>query len=421
MSFRQSSTGLFFRRLQANKNAYAMLLAEPMWGIPYNLFIPYMSLYMASLGCSPEQIGLINTVGMAFQVLFTLLAPPVTDRLGRKRTTLIFDIISWSGALLLWIFAQNFWFFIAAAVVQSINRIVHVSWTCMLVEDTEKELLVSIFSWLTIAGLLSAIFAPLAAVVVNRTDVVTAMRWFLGVAFVMMTSMFFLRNAFTRETSVGRTRMAKSRAEPAWVQITALFRVATQVRRNGKTLFFFILSALYNIAVVVKAPFFALLLTETLGFTEAAAGYFAAAASFVMLLIYLFAQPLLARLRPRAPLSAGLVLCAGGALVLMVASPNQWVNLALVLVSVVLTAAGTAVVQPLIEGISHASMDNDKRSQMTSLLYTLTLCTSAPFGIIGGRLYSLNARFPFLAASVLFFLCMIMMLVLYRDKPAKEA
>ena len=47
---------------------------EPLWGIPYNLFIPYVSVYMLELGCTDRQIGIIASVSLFFQVLFSLLA-----------------------------------------------------------------------------------------------------------------------------------------------------------------------------------------------------------------------------------------------------------------------------------------------------------------------------------------------------------
>ena len=416
MATQRQGSMTFFRQLRGNKNAFAMLLFEPMWGIPYNLFIPYFSIYMNDLGCTPQQIGLLSTIGMVFQVFFSLIAAPITDRLGRKRTTLIFDLASWSAATLIWAFANNFWFFFAVAAIQAVNRVVIVSWTCLMVEDADKSLLVKIFSWLTIAGLLSAVFSPLAAGFVSAYRVVPTMRVLLLVAFALMTAMFFLRNALTKETSVGLVRMKESRSEPFLSRIAALFQVTRDIRRNKKTLFFFILTAVYNTALVVKAPFFALLITQALHFSDASAGYFAAASSGVMLAVYFIVQPLLSRLRPKAPLSVGIGLCAAGSLLLIPAFGSFASDLAAVIASVILTSAGTAVAQPFIDGISHASIDNNKRANMTGILMLTVLVTSAPFGLIGGWLYGLNARLPFAAGSALFAVCLVLLLVFYRGK-----
>lgn len=410
----------FFRELRKNRNAFAMLLCEPMWGIPFNLFTPYFSLYMNDLGCSPQQIGLINTVGMAFQVVCSVLAAPITDRLGRKRTSLIFDLISWSVGVLLWMFAGNFYWFLAAAVVQSVGKIVGISWTCLIVEDTDKRLLVNLFSWLTVAGLLAGVFSPVAAVFVHGYGVVSTMRVLFGLAFVLMTAMFLIRNRFSHETSVGLTRMEQSRTEP-FLSVKTLIQMFRQVWHRKKTVFFFLLSTIYNAALVVKGPFFALLLTKSLGFSDDTAGIFAAVSSAVMLVIYLFAQPVLRRFLPKAPLTVGLALCTAGSLALLVNFTSLWANMAVVVASVVLTSAGTAVAQPFIDGLSHGSMDNDKRSEMTSVLQMSIMLTSAPFGIIGGWLYTLNASLPFLAASVLFIVCAVLMVFFFKNDTGEKA
>ena len=45
-------------------NARACLWTEPLWGVPYNLCLPYASLYMAALGLSPSEIGLVASIGI---------------------------------------------------------------------------------------------------------------------------------------------------------------------------------------------------------------------------------------------------------------------------------------------------------------------------------------------------------------------
>lgn len=393
-----------------------MLLLGLMWTIPYNLIMPYFSLFMAGLGCSPDQIGLVSTAGMAFQAVFSLFAAPVTDRLGRKRTTLIFDMIGWSGSMLILALSQNYYWFLAAAAVQSLFKIVDVSGTCLMVEDTDKRLLVRLFSWRTIAGLLAGFFSPLSALIVYRCHVVSAMRWMILSACLMMTAMFLIRNHFCRETSVGRMRMEQSRHKRFFGQIAALIRVTGDIRRRKNTLLFFALSAVYYAALAVKAPFFALLLTGALKFSVESAGIIAAVSSFVMLAGCLFAQPLLRHALPKAPLSAGLCVCALGSLALVPSFSSWWGNLAAVVLSAVLTAVGTSVAQPCIDGLSHASIDNEKRSDMTSMLNIFIMGTSAPFGWIGGMLYTLSGRAPFLVSAVMFAASAALVLAFYKNE-----
>ena len=77
-------------------NERACLWTEPLWGIPYNLYVPFASVYMAALGLSAVEIGTVSTVFFASQMVWALLSGPLTDKLGRRLCTVIFDVLSWS-------------------------------------------------------------------------------------------------------------------------------------------------------------------------------------------------------------------------------------------------------------------------------------------------------------------------------------
>ncbi len=399
---------LLLRRIRSNHNAWNMLLMEPLFGIVYNLFNPFLYVYMSQLGCSEVQIGLLTTVGLLCQFVFSIVAAPITDRLGRRWTTLIFDLLSWSLAVLLWMVAHNFWVFLVAAVLQAINRIVVVSWTCLMVEDTEKDLLVTLFSWITVAGLLSGFFSPAAAVFV-QANLIVAMRWLLGAAFVVFTGMFILRHILTKETSVGRVRMAQSRQESLPGQLRELSRTAVEIWRAPKLRFLFLLTAVYNMALTVRGSFISLLLTETLGFGAASIGFYSLATSAVMLAVYFLVIPHIQARPPKRPLTWGLALCAAGFLLLAPVWPGRVLEVVSLVLSVVLTSVGTAVAQPFIDGLGHASIDNDKRANMTAILSSLILLATAPFGWLGGLLFKLDGRLPFVASAVFYVLAAVLM------------
>ncbi len=89
-------------------NARGCVITEPLWGIPFNLYSPFVSVYMLALGLNDASIGLLVSIGTAFQVFWTLLGGALTDKLGRKRTTFISDLVAWSILALIWAVAQNF-------------------------------------------------------------------------------------------------------------------------------------------------------------------------------------------------------------------------------------------------------------------------------------------------------------------------
>ena len=129
-------------------NPKACTFTEPLWGIAFALYSPYLSVYMFQLGVTDFEIGIITTFGFVMQVFSALFGGLITDRIGRRLTTIIFDILSWTVPLLLFIFAQNFYFFLIGSFFNALYQVTNNSWTCLLVEDAEKDQLVNIFTWI---------------------------------------------------------------------------------------------------------------------------------------------------------------------------------------------------------------------------------------------------------------------------------
>jgi len=168
-------------------NPRGCVYPEPLWGIPFHLYSPYVSIYMIALGLSESQIGLIVSISWGFQIFLALLSGAITDKLGRRRTTLIFDILSWSTPALIWAVAQNFWYFLIAGIVNSMWRVTHNSWTCLLVEDAEPRRLVDIYTWIYIANLLVGFVAPLAGVLISVYSLIPTVRGLYFFAAFMFT------------------------------------------------------------------------------------------------------------------------------------------------------------------------------------------------------------------------------------------
>ena len=99
---------LFVTLRNLRGNMRGTVLTEPIWAIPYNLYAPYVSVYMLALGLTDSQIGLLASIGLACQIFWTMMSGALTDKFGRKRTTLVVDIIAWSIPCLIWAIAQDF-------------------------------------------------------------------------------------------------------------------------------------------------------------------------------------------------------------------------------------------------------------------------------------------------------------------------
>lgn len=81
------------RSLRGNQRA--CIVTEPLWSLPYFLFAPYASVYMAANGLRDAQIGALASLALAVQLVWAIFSGAIVDKLGRRRTLLIFGMISW--------------------------------------------------------------------------------------------------------------------------------------------------------------------------------------------------------------------------------------------------------------------------------------------------------------------------------------
>jgi MFS family permease len=392
-------------------NARGCVYTEALWGIPYNLYAPYVSIYMLALGLSDVQIGLITSIGLAFQIFTTLLSGAITDKLGRKRTTLIFDLISWSIPCLIWAIAQDFNYFVLAAIVNSIWRVTANSWQCLLVEDTNPNLLVDIWSWIYIAGLIAAFVSPVTGLLIDRYSLVPTMRGLYILSFVMMTAKFLVMNGMVGETKQGVKRMQETRHQPLFSVVRESPVVFKQILKSPATLFTAALMILLNICWLMKNTFWSILVTEKLGIPDEHLVIFTFARSIIMLLFFFFVMPRLRHMDVRKPLIWG---CLGLMVsqVILIALPSQ--DYLLLMLATVLEAVFTPLATALLDTLVVLSVDAKERARIMGLLYVVMLIFTSPFGWIGGQLSQMDRSLPFVLSIVLFAICALLAFIATR-------
>ena len=380
-------------------NARGCVYTEPIFGIPYNLYIPYASLYMIALGLSDKQIGLTVSIGWAFQIFFALLSGVITDKLGRRLTTLIFDLVSWTVPALISAIAQNYWYFLGAAVINSAWRVTHNSWTCLMVEDTDPGQLVDIYSWVYIAGLLVAFFAPLAGLLIKSFSLVPTMRGLYLFAAVMFTVKCITTYRLTRETEQGKVRMHATKHQSVLNVLSEYKGVFQEVIRTPQTLYTAGIMLVMSICLLINGTFWAIIVTEKLHIPTQNLAVFPFVKSVIMLVFFFVVIPRMRRLPFKIPLVLGF---AGFVLsqLLLITIPEQ--GYALLMVSILLEACSTAVVSPLVDQMTVRTVDPKERARIQSILYVGIILLSSPFGWIGGMLSQANKNFPFILNIGLF-------------------
>jgi DHA1 family tetracycline resistance protein-like MFS transporter len=380
-------------------NARGCVLTEPLWGIPFNLYAPYASVYMLAFGISDSQIGLIVSLGMVVEILSTALSGAITDKLGRRRTTLIFDLISWSVPCLIWGLAQNITYFIVAAAINGLWRVVHNSWQCLLVEDTDPRLLVDIWSWIQVAGLLAAFVSPLTGLLIDRFSLVPTIRGLYLLAFVMMTAKCLTTNAMVTETQQGRIRMQETRDQPLFAVLRGYPAALKQIVKTPATLLTAGLMLIASIYMLVRGTFWSILVTKQIQIPAEHLALYPFVRSIAMLLFVFLVMPRLRTVDVRKPMLlgfAGLIVSH----VILISVPVK--NYALLLVSTVLEACSLTVVSTLLQKLTVIAVDAQDRARILAVMSTITLTFTAPFGWIAGRISEVNRTLPFVLNIVLF-------------------
>ena len=392
-------------------NARGCVYTEALWGIPFNLYAPYVSIYMLALGLSDVQIGSITSIGMVFQIFTTLLSGAITDKLGRKRTTLVFDLISWSVPCLIWAIAQDFTYFLVAAIVNSIWRVTATSWQCLLVEDTEPRQLVDIWSWIYIGGLVAAFVSPVTGLLIDHYSLVPTMRGLYFLSFVMMTAKFLIMNGMVSETRQGVVRMKETRTQPLFAIVRESRAVLKQVFSTPATLFTAALMILLNICWLTKGTFWSILVTEKLGIPAEHLVIFTFARSIIMLLFFFVVMPRLRHMDVRKPLIWG---CLGLVVsqIILISIPSQ--DYVLLMLATVLEAVFTPLATALLDTLAVLTVDAKERARIMAILSVVMIIFTSPFGWIGGQLSQLNRSLPFVLNIVLFAMCGLLAFVATR-------
>ncbi len=383
-----------FRTLRELKgNPRITVLTELMFGIPFNLFSPFLSVYMLALGVTDQGIGTIASVGLAFQILGALLSGAIVDKYGRRPTLFVADLIAWGVPCLIWAIAQDMRFFLAAAMLNGLFRISHTAWTCLMIEDAEERHLVHIWTWITIFGICSSFFTPLGGWIVGRIGLIPAMRGLLIFGCVMLTAKASVLYLFSHETARGKLRIEETRHKSLFSLLGEYRSVFGQILRSKPILAALSLLVIANIFSTVHNSFWGVLFTTKLGFAESQLSLYVMLRSIIIALCFFLIGPRLTNMRNfRLPLWIG---CAGYFIsqALLVVMPPQTV--VLLVISVALEGIGAALINPMLESLLAMALESHERARLSAMVYVVLIVVTSPFGWIAGQLSAIDRSLPF--------------------------
>jgi MFS transporter, DHA1 family, tetracycline resistance protein len=393
-----------FRLVQGN--ARVIVLTQPFWTITNNMYAPFLSLYMNSLGCSYEQIGLINAIGMIAGTFIAVFAGWVTDRLGRRRSMLIADMTCWSVACLLWGFSQNFIWFVAAGIANAMVRLISVAWSCALVEGTPPHNRMNVYWWTNIMSTIAVFATPLMSLLIKPMGLVPAMRLVLLSTSGMLAIVFIVRNHFLKELPIGLERMEASKHDSPLDALKTYLPLFKLLKRNPLLTIYVVVRALYYVQLGIRGTYLPITVVDGLGFTSDAIGLISLISGVVMLMAQFLLLPTLKSLAPAKTLFVSLTALALSTVMLAV-SPQH--SMAVLVVSTVISAAGALAAGMMVDTAAANALPDSDRAPLLAFMTILTVALSAPFLWLGGLLADLpgaGPRLPLVLVVIIIAVCM---------------
>jgi MFS family permease len=376
-----------FRSLKGNTRV--SVLFQPLWGIPFTLYSFYLSLYMKAQGVTDAQIGFLIGLGCVTSILFALLGGIITDALGRKKTTLIFDLISWPGSLFLYLIANSFWLFALAIIFNNVVRVVAISWNLMVIEDANREQQVGAYNLINAINIAVGILTPTAGLLVHCLGILSAERILITFAILSMTAMILIRNHYYRETGVGLQILAeaKGKKRKATFQVDFYRNALTALKAKPAVLMALSVVILYNTYIPIgtySSLYFAPYLTDVLQLDKSAISILGGVISVTMFSIFVLLLPIISGGNRIIHMITGTVIQIASLLFLIIIPPaNFWLGI----LTVTLFAIGFGIAKPFVDSLLAEVTAGKERSGVYALNNTAISALSALIGFTSGYLY----------------------------------
>ena len=387
------------KRVQGNPRVVA--ISQPFWSIPFNLYNPFMTQYMLSLGLNNEQVGLISSIGLVFGMVLSFFSGYITDRMGRRWALLTFDLVTWCLGCLLWGLAQNFAWFLAAGIANAFVRIVAVPYGCVLVEGTPPENRLSVYSVLNLAAILANFCAPLMIVFINPLGLVPAMRAVLIASSIIYTITFIIRHIYLKDTEIAIKRKEESKQETPFSAIIDYKRILKNLINSKVLLILIIMRALHFVQNNMRNTYLSVTIIQGLGFHITVMSLVSILTGVVTLFAQLLIMPKLVGKNPQMPLLISLFIGILSTVMLFIA-PNN--NLAFLICVIILNSAGLVVIHMLIETLVANTMPDADRASLLGLATIFMVLVSAPFQYLAGVLADIPEIGPRLPQLIIAFI-----------------
>jgi MFS family permease len=358
---------------------------------------------MSALGLADSEIGLIATIYTLSQAVFAFLSGPITDKLGRRKTTAVFDFFAWSVPCLIWVMADNFWFFLIAAICNGAMKVPTNSWDCLMVEDAEKSQITRIYALAVACGHLSALFAPISSLLVAKLTLIPAVRILYINAFAIMTAKLLILYRCSRETKTGVIRMRETKGKSVFSLALGYGGVLRLMRASPGTVFSLGIAGIAAAATMINAAFWQIIVSRKLEVPDSLLPLLPMFRSAIALLFFFTVIPRLTRGGLRNPLLLGFGTYLIGQ-VLLVLTPARNIGLyPMLCVSMIFDGFGAGLLAMIAESLVALHVNAADRARVMAIQHMVIMAGVSPFGWISGKLSGVSRDLPFALTAVLLF------------------
>jgi len=385
------------------------------------LIFPYASVFMLNLGLSDMQIGMVASISLLSQTVISLLSGIIVDKFGRRLSTAIFDTLAWCIPCLIWAFAVDFWFFAVAALLNGFTRVTMISWECLMIEDAEKDKITQIFSLVLICANLSALFAPIAAIMVSRLTLVPAIRILYINGFVLMLIKILVLYFISTETKQGTIRLQETRNQSMFVLLSGYKGVIKQMSRSQGLLFAAIVSTLVEIVHMINQTFWQVIANQRIGLPDEMLPFYPMIRSLFAIVVFFTILSRIDQQRLKTPLIAGYIsTIIGCAILISLPQGGSIIGFLGLAISTLFDALGMSILLTLRQAMVALHANPAERPRIMALLNTAVLLVSAPFGIIAGRMSEISRALPFVLSMALLTIGVLNAMIFFgRERAAK--
>ncbi|HOB20828.1 MAG TPA: MFS transporter, partial [Candidatus Atribacteria bacterium] len=171
---------------------------------------------------------------------------------------------------------------------------------------------------------------------------------------------------------------------------------------------------LVEIAAMIGMTFWQIIASRRIGVPDTLLPIFPMVRSILSIILFFTVISRIRQTKLKWPLYGGFISSIIGCLLLISITGTGFWGYAVLMLSLVFEALGTAVLSTLRESLVAIHADPVERSTIMAILQTTVMLVSVPFGFLGGLLSDISKALPFVMSIALLLLGVLATALFYR-------